>query len=119
MPMRVPQTEVPIEFRRKALEHIESVRDTEMAPAGTELAEVVCDVCPIYRAEVEEVSYWEFEVALAGASASGMLATSAAAARGELLESVRASAADRAVVEDRDVKGRGFINVATGEHDFP
>ncbi len=119
MPMKVPQTEVPIEFRRKALEHLESVRETEMAPAGTETAEIVGDVCPIYRPDVEGVAYWEFEVALAGAPASGMLATSAAAARGELLENAKASAADRSVVEDRGLEGRGFIMVATGEHDFP
>jgi len=116
--MRVPLAEVPIEFRRKAVNHLESIRGTPMAPPGTEAAEIVSDACPIYRPDIDDVAYWEFEVAVAGEAGSGVLATSAALGHPEMLNSIREAARYNSESE-AGAEERGFIIVSTGEHDFP
>lgn len=116
--MRVPLADVPIEFRRKAVNHLESIRGTPMAPPGTEAAEIVGEACPIYRPDIDDVAYWEFEVAVAGEAGSRLFATSAAVGHPELLDTIREGAGSRS---EGDLGGEesGFIIVSTGEHDFP
>lgn len=95
--MRVPIEKVPIDVRRRAWRALESLtaggpdarRRRELAGAtiGTEAT-------PIYRPDLDEVAYWEFEV-----------------------EGVKA------VLETREGEAkptdRGFVVVATGGHDVP
>lgn len=116
--MRVPLAEVPIELRRKAVNHLESLRGTPMAPPGTAGAEIVGEACPIYRPDLGDVAYWEFEVAVAGEAGSGMLATRAALGHPEMLKSIREEVQNKSEGELR-AEERGFIIVSTGEHDFP
>jgi hypothetical protein len=58
--MRIPISEVPLEIRRKAARHLETVRDTEIG-VGAEKAKLADAVCPIYRPDLEEIAYYEFE----------------------------------------------------------
>lgn len=57
--MRINQNKVPIELHRKAAQHIESIRETEMGK-GTENVELGDEVCPIFRPDLEGVAYYEF-----------------------------------------------------------
>jgi len=61
----LPISEVPIEFVRRASDHIERVRGTSGAP-GWETAELGETVCPIYRPDIEGIAYYEFEVKPSG-----------------------------------------------------
>ena len=58
--MRIPISEVPLEIRRKAARHLETVRDTEMG-IGAEEAKLTDAVCPIFRPDMEDIAYYEFE----------------------------------------------------------
>ena len=59
--MRIPITKVPLELRRKAAQHLENVRDTEMG-IGAKRAKLAEQVCPMYRPDRVEIAYYEFEV---------------------------------------------------------
>lgn len=58
--MRIPVSTVPLEMRRKAAQHLETVRGTEM-DIGAERARLTDDVCPIFRPDMKEIAYYEFE----------------------------------------------------------
>jgi hypothetical protein len=125
--VRAAQRDVPIEWRRKAAQHLESVRGTPMAPPGSEAAEIVGDACPIYRPDIDAVAYWEFEVSVHGGPRGGeILTTSAALATQGLADELEGGLRERedAAAADDDgagpqEQGRGFVIVATGDHDFP
>lgn len=86
--MRIIQNEIPIKLRRKAAQFLESIRGTEMA-VGAENAELGDKVCPIFRPDLEDVAYYEFDV--------------------------QKSAAGTSKGEDT----HGFIIVSTADHDHP
>jgi len=83
--------QVPLRFYRMALEHMQSVRGTSMAP-GWDRAFLGAQVTPLYRPDIQGVAYYEFPVFTPTAGAASDSGASNAA---------------------------GFIVVATGEHDFP
>ena len=60
--MRVGLNEVPLEVRRRAARHLESIRGTPMAPRSNR-ARLGEEACPVYRPDVRGVAYWEFEIA--------------------------------------------------------
>src|SRR4030095_481777 len=62
--MRLPPQQVPLEIRRLAVEHLESIRNTPMS-GGADLAQIAGDVCPMHRPDLDGVAYWEFELQLA------------------------------------------------------
>jgi hypothetical protein len=112
--VRVSQSEVPIEFRRKALHHLESIRDTPMGP-GAETAELAEEVCPIYRPDIDGVAYWEFSL-VSGESAPKVTATGAALADPSFASVLQTS---RDELAGEPAAPTGFILVSTGEHDVP
>jgi hypothetical protein len=63
--VRVPQTEVPVEFRPRALPHLELIRET---PMGPDAPSSLRKSARIYRPDVDRVAYWEFEVLLGEAT---------------------------------------------------
>ena len=122
--MSIELAKVPVPIRRKAAQHLESIRGTPMAPnAGN--ARLANEVWPIYRPDLEEVAYYEFSVELG--SGPSRLVTSAAGLSA-LLAAERKTASARvkrteASVEERagasQPSPRGFIVVSAGPHDFP
>src|SRR5918996_120116 len=115
--MRVPQSEVSIELRRLAAEHLESIRGIEMGE-GADLAQIVGEVCPLFRPDLEEVAYWEFEVDLDPSDGKSVITSSALSAQtfSEQSESMFPAVGER---PKNGLEGTGFIIVATGEHDVP
>lgn len=116
-PIRIKQADVPIEFRRKAAQYLESIRSTEMAPEAA-LASLSDEVCPIFRPDVDGVAYYEFEVNWGTGTTQRVITTAAlatsirsatfSALTTRLSSSMPPSAADR-----------GFIILSTAEHDYP
>lgn len=96
--MRVKIDEVPLAVRRRAARYLEAVRGTEMA-RGADGAVLGDEVCPVYRPDVKDVAYWEFEIV-------GVKAKTRTAVNGNGNRKPRAS-------------DRGFLLVSTGAHDVP
>ena len=122
--MSIELAKVPAPIRRKAAQHLESIRGTPMAPNATN-ARLADEVWPIYRPDLEEVAYYEFSVELG--SGPSRLVTSAAGLSA-LLATERKTASARAKRADVSIKDRGgssrssdrgFIVVSAGPHDFP
>ena len=61
--MSIELAKVPAPIRRKAAQHLESIRGTPMAPNAAN-ARLADEVWPIYRPDLEEVAYYEFSVDL-------------------------------------------------------
>jgi len=59
--MKIKQKDVPIRFRRIAAEHLESIRDSQLGLNTVDLY-LGDDVCKIYRPDIEEVAYYEFQI---------------------------------------------------------
>lgn len=122
--MSIELSKVPLAFRRKAAQHLESIRGTPMAPNAVN-AGLADEAWPIYRPDLEEVAYWEFGVELG--SGRTRLATSAAELSALLATERKAAGARsrRPGATLKDPAGaprtseRGFIVVSTGPHDFP
>jgi hypothetical protein len=122
--MSIELARVPAPIRRKAAQHLESIRGTPMAPDAAS-ARLGDEVWPIYRPDLEEIAYYEFSVELG--SGQSRLVTSAAGLSA-LLTAERKTVnarAKRAVIDLRErvgpsrASGRGFIVVSAGAHDFP
>src|SRR5258706_5214935 len=122
--MSIELAKVPAPLRRKAAQHLESIRGTPMAPNAAN-ASLGNEVWPIYRPDLEEAAYYEFSVELG--SGPGRLVTSAAALSAVLATERKTASArgKRTEVTLKDPTGasqsssRGFIVVSTGPHDFP
>lgn len=122
--MSIELAKVPAPMRRKAAQHLESIRGTPMAPNAAN-ARLANEVWPIYRPDLEEIAYYEFSVELG--SGPGRLVTSAAGLSA-VLAAERKTAGARSkrteVILKEQVGGsqpsaRGFIVVSAGPHDFP
>ena len=59
--MRIPIEKVPIDVRRRAARHLESIRGTPLGE-GADEARLGDEACEIYRPDVKGVAYWEIEV---------------------------------------------------------
>jgi hypothetical protein len=121
--MAIDQSKVPVGIRRRAAQHLESIRGTPMAP-NADGARLGSEVWPIYRPDLDEVAYYEFSVELG--SGTRRLATSAAGLSALLsaerdtarLKAKRPPAGAR-LVRPLAASGQGFIVVAAAAHDFP
>lgn len=122
--MSIELSKVPLAFRRKAAQHLESIRGTPMAPNAANAA-LADEAWPIYRPDLEEVAYWEFGVemgpgrtrlATSAAELSALLATERKAAGAR---SRRPGVALKDPAGSSRTSDRGFIVVSTGPHDFP
>ena len=122
--MSVALASIPVPIRRKAAQHLESVRGTPMAPNAAN-ARLADDVWPVYRPDLDEVAYYQFAVELG--SGPRRLVTSTAGLSAWLAEerktaNPRAKRAGNDLAERIGPKAtvdRGFIVVAAGPHDFP
>ncbi len=76
--MRIPAAQVPVPVRRRAAQHLEAVRDTEIGVRARR-ARLGDQVLPIYRPDLKEPAYYEFEVELGTTSgpAKGFIVVSA------------------------------------------
>lgn len=93
--MRVPFEKVPIEVRRRAANALATLTTDHMWPGEQRLVEPQFgEATPVYRPDLREVAYWEIEL--------DGLKTTLPQPEGE--------------AKDYD---KGFIVVATGEHDVP
>lgn len=90
--MRVKIQEVPLSLRRRAANHLESIRGTPMAP-GADAARLGDMACPVYRPDLQDIAYWEIEI-------KGIKQTRARGHEGQS-------------------SGLGFVLVSTGAHDLP
>jgi hypothetical protein len=141
--MRIPINKVPIDVRRKAAQHLEDVRDTRMG-TGASKAKLDAHVYPMFRPDLDEVAYYEFEVDLQWSGpqrlittpglASGSLDTTSPKAKkpkreessfpgdhfypGDHFRPGGVSAPGRTSGE-APTSGRGFIIVSASDHDFP
>lgn len=121
--MQIPVADVPVEARRIAAQHLESLRGTEIMN-GMEDAHLSGKVVPIHRPDIKEVAYYEFTVVGGDPGRARLILT-----RGfEALGSAAAKKTLRAA--DKEAKGEagaqapgarviGFIVVSNGRHDFP
>ena len=122
--MSIELAKVPLPIRRKAAQHLESIRGTPMAPNARN-AHLSDEVWPVYRPDLEEVAYYEFGVELG--SGPRRFVTSPAELS-ELLAAERKTVTARSRRTEASLKeragasrsaSRGFIVVSTGPHDFP
>ncbi|WP_154668327.1 hypothetical protein [Pseudoduganella violaceinigra] len=90
--MRVKMSEVPLKLRRRAANHLESIRGTDMA-AGHDQMRLGDQACAIYRPDIDGVAYWEVEV-------KGVKGPKARDHAGKS-------------------SGLGFLMLSTGGHDVP
>lgn len=60
--MRTKLQAVPLDIRRRVAHKLESIRESGMVP-GLENAYLGAEVCPVYRPDIKDVAYWEFEIA--------------------------------------------------------
>jgi hypothetical protein len=120
--MRIPITDVPIEVRRLAAQHLESLRGTELLAASTD-AHLDAFAVPLYRPDINETAYYEFTVV--GRSEDQQRAVTIetplySTTLGPKDSKARRRIKDRAALEiapsDRAI---GFIVVSNGRHDFP
>lgn len=122
--MSIALAKVPVPIRRKAAQHLESIRGTPMAPHAAN-ARLADEVWPIYRPDLEEVAYYEFSVEL-GAGRSRLVTSaaglSALLATERKTTNARAKRAEIALLDragSSRASARGFIVVSAGPHDFP
>lgn len=59
--MRVKISEVPLNLRRRAANHLESIRNNDLG-RGHDQLRLGEKACPIYRPDINGVAYWEIEV---------------------------------------------------------
>jgi hypothetical protein len=114
--MRISFEKVPLDVRRSAAQRLESIRGTDLGRRA-EAARLSRDVCPIYRPDLDEVAYYEFEL-IVGAAPVKLVTREAMSSR--VFE--RRAAKERATAEPaRPARGtgHGFIVASAGPHDFP
>ena len=114
--MRISLEEVPLDVRRSAAQRLESIRGTE-AGRGADAARLGREVCPIFRPDLDEIAYYEFELIVGSATVRLVTAEAMTSRAFE-----RKAAKERAAAElSRPARGtgHGFIVASAGPHDFP
>ena len=74
--MKIKKNKVPIEIRRLAFNHLESVKDSDEGGAVIG-AHIGGEVCPIYRPDIKDVAYYQFEVQSKADESIGFILVSA------------------------------------------
>jgi hypothetical protein len=119
--MRIPITEVPIEVRRVAAQHLESMRGTELM---TEAEDAYLDAfaVPAYRPDIDGIAYYEFTVVGRDSRRAGLLLTPGYSSALEAdPRKAQEMVSARLKVSSESAGGRviGFIVASNGRHDFP
>jgi hypothetical protein len=102
---------VPVETRRRAAQHLESVRETEMGVKARR-ARLGDEVAIVFRPDLDDVAYYEFEVDLRATRSTRVATRAGRAAETGLAELMGDG-------EASSVGARGFIVVSAGAHDHP
>jgi hypothetical protein len=68
--LKIPASQVPLALRRRAAQHLEAVRETEMGVKARR-ARLATTVTAIMRPDIAKVAYYEFEVELGTAASAG------------------------------------------------
>jgi hypothetical protein len=113
--MRIAFEEVPLDVRRSAAQRLESIRGTDVG-RGADAGRLGREVCPIYRPDLDEIAYYEFELTV-GSGPVRLLTPEALSSR-----VFDRKAKERATAEPErpaGKPGRGFIVASAGQHDFP
>jgi len=108
--MRVSTKDVPLNVRRIAAQHLESLRGTELI-MGAEKARLADEVVPIYRPDIDGVAYWEFSVVDAAGRRPALRSTG--------FDSECPPTAREGGRHNVNVEPIGFIVASSGRHDFP
>lgn len=109
MALRISISKVPKDIWRIAAEHLEAVRD-EVNETGANQAYLGDEVCPIYRPDMTDVAYYEFEVLGTGRTRR-VITTTDDMRLPDISAGTSRAGLQRAA--------RGFIIASTGKHDFP
>jgi hypothetical protein len=128
--MRIKLSEVPISVRRMAAQHLESLRGSGI---GSNVDELYLGdlVCPIYRPDLAQVAYYEFEVMKAAVLKpelrpdliDGVIKINLRGEEG-FIKSYRSAEFPEKLL-DKDIQLlatrplQGFIMVSTNDHDHP
>jgi len=106
--LEIPLKKVPLEARRLAARHLESVRHAGLVDNAAALR--LGDAVPVYRPDLDEVAYWEIRIA--GRAGGGRaLRTRGYPANAPCGTSGGADGGREGAV--------GFVVVSNGRHDFP
>jgi hypothetical protein len=122
--MVLEQAKVPTAIRRRAMQHMESIRGTPMAPHADN-ARLANEIWPIYRPDLDEIAYYEFAIELAfnvqrlATWAAGPAGLIAAKRQPTGTRARRATSTISRIGPPQPATGLGFIIVASGPHDFP
>lgn len=108
--MRVPLKDVPVEVRRVAGQHLESLRGTEIL-RDVQGARIAGEAVPIYRPDIEGIAYWEFSVL--GENGRGQVL------RTQGYPSKEPCGSGQQGTNDAVGQPVGFIVASNGRHDFP
>ena len=101
--MEIPIEEVPVGIHRKVAQLLENIRGTEMAD-GADKAVLSGAVTAIYRLDIDDIAYFEFEVDLQKGASKRIAARTM-------------GADDKA--ERNMPASRGFVIASAAPHDFP
>jgi hypothetical protein len=101
--MKVPISDVPMRLRRTAMRHLDSMRDSEIRGSSSRDTEFGAEAWPIYRPDLSDVAYWELE----------LLSTDEDGNKGG------SKGGRQPTTSSNGQAARGFVIVATGDHDFP
>jgi hypothetical protein len=112
--MQISLSEVPLEARRFAAEHLASVHGTEMA-SGADAAFLDDNVVPVYRPDIDGVAYYEFTVV--GRNSSSRILQSRAFAKDG--GGCAPTSGGGGMGDKGSNSPIGFVVVTNGRHDFP
>ncbi|MHB8789990.1 MAG: hypothetical protein ACYDBT_08945 [Desulfobulbaceae bacterium] len=128
--MKIKQSKISISVRRIAAQHLESLRGTKIGYNVDDLY-LGDDVCPIYRPDMKDPAYYEFEVLKFTRKNPenrddlvSDIAKTNVLERGGYIKVYNNSAFPSGLIE-KDLQDRfenpiqGFIIVSTNDHDFP
>jgi hypothetical protein len=121
--VHVSLSDVPIEIRRVAAQHLESLHGTEIA-AGADDAHLGPTAVPVYRPDVEGIAYYELSVVGAGGGRATRLLTHGFAEPARITATTvrRSKKATMAAAEAAEAEAGtpiGFVVATNGRHDFP
>ena len=99
--MRLKIDDVPQDLRRRVAQRLESLRNADMGKDAQwiDTATLGDEVCPVYRPDIKDVAYWEFEIV-------GLKTTAARDRKSQ------GPASDAGA-------GVGFMLATAGRHDIP
>jgi hypothetical protein len=116
--MDIPLKDVPVNVRRHAARHLESLRDTDLL-RGTEDAVLGDSAVPVYRPDLDSVAYYEIPIIRGRSGKQVLLSRNGLVAPALLAERVRKNDRAETAAKNPSATPIGFIIASAGRHDFP